>query len=44
MNSLNFTKKIIPIEIELGGIQSPTMNTAQKITKALGVGLEDLTK
>lgn len=32
------------IKIESGGIQSPTMDTAQKIAKALGVGLEDLTK
>ena len=32
------------IKIESGGIQSPTINTVQKIAKALGVGLEDLTK
>ena len=32
------------IKIESGGIQSPTINTAQKIAKALGVGLEDLIK
>lgn len=32
------------IKIESGGIQSPTIDTAQKIAKALGVGLEDLTK
>ena len=32
------------IKIESGGIQSPTIDTVQKIAKALGVGLEDLTK
>jgi len=32
------------IKIESGGIQSPTIATVQKIVKALGVGLEDLTK
>ena len=32
------------IKIESGGIQSPTINTVQKIAKALGVGLDDLTK
>ena len=32
------------IKIESGGIQSPTIDTVQKITKALGVGLEDLMK
>ena len=32
------------IKIESGGIQSSTIDTAQKIAKALGVGLEDLTK
>ena len=32
------------IKIESGGIQSPTINTVQKIAKALGVGLEDLMK
>ena len=32
------------IKIESGGIQSPTIDTVQKIGKALGVGLEDLTK
>ena len=32
------------IKIESGGIQSPTMNTAQKIAKALGVNLDDLMK
>jgi len=31
-------------KIESGGIQSPTIDTVQKIAKALGVGLEDLTK
>lgn len=32
------------IKIESGGIQSPTIDTVQKIAKALDVGLEDLTK
>ncbi len=32
------------IKIESGGIQSPTIDTVQKIAKALEVGLEDLTK
>ena len=32
------------IKIESGGIQSPTINTVQKIAKALSIGLEDLTK
>ena len=32
------------IKIESGEIQSPTINTVQKIAKALGVSLEDLTK
>ena len=32
------------IKIESGGIQSPTIDTVQKIAKALGVGLEDLTR
>ena len=32
------------IKIESGGIQSPTIDTVQKIAKALGVGLEDLIK
>ena len=32
------------IKIESGGIQSPTIDTVQKIAKALGVGLEDLRK
>ena len=32
------------IKIESGGIQSPTIDTVQKIAKALCVGLEDLTK
>jgi len=32
------------IKIESGGIQNPTIDTVQKIAKALGVGLEDLTK
>ena len=30
------------IKIESGAIQSPTMDTAQKIAKALGVSLDDL--
>ena len=32
------------IKIESGGIQSPTIDTVQKIAKALGAGLEGLTK
>ena len=32
------------IKIESGGIQSPTIHTVQKIAKALGVSLDDLTK
>ena len=32
------------IKIESGGIQSPTIDTVQKIAKALGIGLEDLMK
>ena len=32
------------IKIESGGIQSPTIDTVQKIAKVLGVGLEDLTR
>jgi len=32
------------IKIESGAIQSPTMDTAQKIAKALGVTLDDLIK
>ncbi len=32
------------IKIESGGIQSPTIDTVQKIAKALGVGVEDLIK
>jgi transcriptional regulator with XRE-family HTH domain len=32
------------IKIESGGIQSPTIDTVQKIAKALGIGLEDLIK
>jgi len=31
-------------KIEPGAIQSPTMDTAQKIAKALGVSLDDLMK
>ena len=30
------------IKIESGGIQSPTINTVQKIAKALGVDVNDL--
>ena len=32
------------IKIESGAIQSPTMDTAQIIAKALGVSLDDLMK
>jgi len=32
------------IKIESGAIQSPTIDTAQKIAKALGVTLDDLMK
>jgi len=32
------------IKIESGAIQSPTMDTAKKIAKALGVSLDDLMK
>lgn len=32
------------IKIESGAIQSPTMGTAHKIAKALGVSLDDLIK
>ena len=32
------------IKIESGGIQSPTIDTVQKIAKALEVGVEDLIK
>jgi len=32
------------IKIESGGIQSPTIDTVQKIAKALSVSLDDLTK
>ena len=32
------------IKIESGGIQSPTIDTVQKIAKALDVGVEDLIK
>ena len=32
------------IKIESGGIQSPTIDTVQKIAKALDVGLEELMK
>lgn len=32
------------IKIESGAIQSPTMDTASKIAKALGVSLDDLMK
>lgn len=30
------------IKIESGGIQSPTIDTVQKIAKALGVGVDNL--
>ena len=32
------------IKIESGGIQSPTIDTVQKIAKALGVSVNDLIK
>ena len=32
------------IKIESGGIQSPTIDTVQKIAKALNVSVEDLIK
>jgi len=32
------------IKIESGAIQNPTINTAQKIAKALGASLDDLVK
>lgn len=32
------------IKIESGGIQSPTIDTVQKIAKALDISLENLTK
>jgi len=32
------------IKIETGAIQSPTVGTAQKIARALGVTLDQLTK
>jgi len=32
------------IKIESGGIQSPTIDTVQKIAKALGVSIDDLIK
>ena len=32
------------IKIESGGIQSPTIDTVQKIAKALGVSVDDLIK
>ena len=32
------------IKIESGGIQSPTIKTAQKIARALGVSLNELVK
>lgn len=32
------------IKIESGGIQSPTIDTIQKIAKALNISLDDLTK
>ena len=32
------------IKIESGAIQSPTIDTARKIAKALGVSLDDLIK
>lgn len=32
------------IKIESGGIQSPTIDTVQKIAKALGLSVDDLIK
>ncbi len=32
------------IKIELGGIKSPTIDTVQKIAKALGVSIDELLK
>jgi len=32
------------IKIESGGIQSPTIDTVQKIAKALEIGVDDLIK
>lgn len=32
------------IKIESGGIQSPTIDTVQKIAKALGISVDDLIK
>ena len=32
------------IKIESGGIQNPTINTVQKIAKALEIGVDDLIK
>ena len=32
------------IKIENGAIQSPTVETAQRIARALGVGIDDLMK
>ena len=32
------------IKIESGAIKSPTVETAQKIARALGVGIDDLMK
>jgi transcriptional regulator with XRE-family HTH domain len=32
------------IKIESGGIQSPTIDTVQKIAKALDIGLDELLK
>jgi len=32
------------IKIESGGIKSPTIDTVQKIAKALGVGVDNLIK
>ena len=32
------------IKIESGGIQNPTIDTVQKIAKALGVGVDNLIK
>jgi len=32
------------IKIESGGIQSPTIDTVQKIARALGISIDDLMK
>ncbi len=44
MNWYTYISHATIIKIESGGIQSPTIDTVQKITKALGVSLDDLMK